>query len=170
MKGQLTFAILLAVIASVLMSSIFHKITLIPFAPTLAILYLKTNFKTSLWLSCIFGVFMDILSSSHFGFYSLNYTVATALIYRYKRFFDEGLLNFSIFTILISCIITITAQMLHPIFSPSATISFSSLLSDIIIMPLIDGIYAIVWFYIPIKLYRAIQWNVSRFARLRKRR
>ena len=131
------------------LSSIF-PLKLIYFAPFLTILFYKNSFLNILWLSVICGLITDSFSSSTFGIYSLNYLIASFFLYREKRFFNDSIINTSIFTSIYAAIFSLFNPLLFFIFDKKVILSIKWLITDIILMPIIDGIYAFLFFALPL--------------------
>ncbi len=167
-KTKLAFSFFLAIVAAIWCSAIFPKLNIIAFAPLLVIFYLYTPFFVSIWVAMICGVFIDLISSTPFGLNSLNYAITTFLVFRYRRFFNDKPLNISIYTALTSCVISLISIILLALISKGISICLLSIITDIIIMPIVDGIYAFIWFAIPLKIYEIFEFSLKRFIRKKR--
>jgi rod shape-determining protein MreD len=134
-------------------------VKILAFAPFLALLYNKRTFQSSLWLASLCGLAVDLLSSEfRLGLYALNYCLATLLLYRQKRhFFEDKPLALCLFTLLISVVSTVLQLLLISIFDKALPLSGKMLVTDLLIMPLLDTAYAFLWFSCPMMLYLHIQ-------------
>ncbi len=115
-------------------------------APLIVFLYYRLPYDLSLWASCGAGLLMDILATDgHFGIYALSYTITTALLYhRKKHFFEESLVSLPALTASFSALSTL--------FLGAGKWSLLWILTDVLILPLIDGAWAFVAFTIPLWL------------------
>lgn len=134
-------------------------VRLLAFSPFLALLYNRSSFTTSLWIASLCGLAIDLLSSEfRLGIYALNYSLTTLLLYKQKRhFFEDKPLALSLFTILISIVSTILQLLLISIFDRALPLSGKLLITDLIIMPIVDAIYAFLWFSCPMMLFLYIK-------------
>ena len=155
----LWFPCSLAVVVAIFGTALLPQIRLFAFAPLLAVLYNQKTLIYSLWIASLCGVLIDLLSSDmHFGLYALNYCLTTLLIYKQKHhFFDDKPLALSLFTALISFTSTLIQFFLIAISDQGIPITWKLALTDLIGMPLIDAIYAYLWFTCPMQLYIYIQ-------------
>lgn len=156
---------LLSLFAAIFGSVFFPKIHLIAFAPFLAIVFTRKNFVTSLWLACLCGLIIDLLSSQfRFGMHGLNYCLTTILIYHQrKHFFEEKTLALCLFTALVSAVSTTLQFFLLSAFDAGFNFSWSLIVTDFILMSILDGIYAFLWFVMPLKCIQFIRKNGFKF-------
>ncbi len=157
-RTNLKVAFFLALFATFAQSALFPSLNFMTFAPFLVLSTVYLNFPKALWLAFASGTIIDLLSSSHMGLYALCYSLTIAILYRQKRnFIDEKPLNLALFTALISLCSTIISTLLLFIFDRSAAYSGQWAFIDSWTMPLLDAVYAFVWFYCPFILYRALK-------------
>ncbi len=125
------------------------------FAPFLAMVYYVSPFSKALWISVGCGYLLDLISSEfRFGIYSLTWVLTTLVLFSQKKhFFEDKPVAFSIFTGVISAVSTALQIVLIHLFDRG--IPFSIL--DVIVMPIIDGMYAFLWFTCPLRLYTYIK-------------
>ena len=125
------------------------------FAPFLAIVFYVAPFSKALWISGGCGLILDLLSSEfHFGLHALSWIATTALLFHQKRhFFEEKPMAFSIFTAVISSVFTLFELVFIPIFDRGIAFSTLSFLTDVIALPILDGVYGFLWFTCPMRLY-----------------
>ena len=162
MRDHVVLSGILACIAYLFFHAFFPHIKLICFAPFLAVLFIQTKATIALWLSALTGVFADLFSSHFFGMYALVFVLVCALLYRQKRFFAVKPINLAIYTAIISVVITIIEPVLLFLFEKKVLLSWKWFFTDLIIMPTLDGLYAIVWFAYPIKLYDIVKKQMIR--------
>lgn len=154
-KVPLFIPFLLALIFALFGHLFFPYVRLSAFAPFLAIIYNRLSFSKVLWISFGCGLIIDLLSShTRLGLYALNLVLTTAITYFQRRhFFEDKAIALSLFTTLIALIsMTIQLFLVH-IFDKGIPISVKTILSDVIFMSALDGLYAFLWFTSPIRLY-----------------
>jgi len=161
---SLLFPFCLALFAAAFASALLPPIKLLAFAPFLAILYNTVTRPTALWIALLCGLGVDLLSSElRLGLHALNYCLTTLLLFKHKRhFFDDKPLSLSLFTLLISAVSTLLQILLIALFEHTLPLSGQLLITDLVIMPLVDAIYAFLWFSCPIMLYlsiKKVQWR-----------
>lgn len=163
-KIPLIFPFLLALAFAICGTAFLPHTRLLPFSPFLAFLYNKTNFIKSLWIASLCGLVIDLLSTEfHFGIHAINYCLTTLLFYHQKRhFFEDKPLALSLFAGLISIVSTLLQFFLVCVFDHALPLSKKLLLTDLIVMPCADAIYAFLWFICPMKLFihiKKIGWR-----------
>jgi hypothetical protein len=143
-----TLAFVLALLAFLLGNNWIH---LTYFAPLLIILYYDRDKITALWFSVVCGIILDSLSSqTQFGIFTLNYCLTTLLIYELKPFFfADAITTIPFLTTIFAVTSTILQYILLQIFNISFPITWQWIAIDVIIMPIIDGIYGLVFFALP---------------------
>lgn len=150
---MLTIAFFLALTALLLQGVLIPKLTLLAFAPFLAIAILKRPWIRALSLSALSGCLLDLLSDDPMGLHALNYTLITALLFRFrKHFLYDQPLHLSLFTALISFLSTLLQLVLLFLFDRRVPFSGGWIVADLIGMPVIDALYAFVWFTAPLSL------------------
>lgn len=158
-KTPLIIPFLLALSAALFGNVFLPHIKLIAFAPFLAIVFTRKTFVASLWLACLSGLVIDLLSSQlRFGLHSLNYCLTAILIFHQKRnFFEDKPTALSLYTALVSCASSVIQLFLIYAFDTGLNFSWMLMITDLILMPLTDGVYAFLWFVLPIKGYKFLQ-------------
>ncbi|GEM_PF-360239 len=149
-------------------TALFPQVKFFAFSPFLALLYNRTHFHTSLWIASLCGLMVDLLSSEfRLGIHALSYCLATFLLYQQKKhFFEDKLLALSIFTLLIGSTASIIELLLISIFDRALPLSMGMFLTDLILMPLFDAVYAFLCFCCPILLYlhvKKVGWKTIYF-------
>jgi cell shape-determining protein MreD len=140
----------LGLFSAIFCSVFFPNFHILPFTPFLALACMRKSFLTTLWLSVLSGIVMDLITSElGFGLNALALTVVSGIMYRQKHhFFADSPLALSIYTTLISSLTSFFLLLLQGV-----TLSPSILFSELIFMPILDGVYAFLWFTCPMKLY-----------------
>ena len=153
-KNNLTLflAFILSYLGVVLLPALFPFIRLIGFAPFLTLAISQISILPTLWISALAGLIIDLYSpASHIGFFAINYTLTTLLIYRFKKIFpEEKIVIFAIYTSLFSFSSTLIQFILHALIDVNLKLRVLTILTDLIIMPILDGIYALVAILIPL--------------------
>ncbi|MBI5346419.1 MAG: rod shape-determining protein MreD [Chlamydiae bacterium] len=152
----------LACIALFCQTAIFPNFRLIFFAPFLVFYYFNFSFISSLWISALCGIIVDSLSSTAFGVYALNYTIVTALLYREKRFFNDDPISLASFTMILSTAFSIIFPILLFIFDKPISITGKWVITDLMIMPMVDGIYSLIWFWALLKLFEQLSGLIKK--------
>ena len=150
-KITLLYSFFLSLFFALFATSFIPNIKIIYFLPFLVILYFNTSFITSLWISFLSGIIVDLISTTHFGINALVFTVLTALFYHRKRLFNLSTLNIFLFTVLLSISHSIFKVFFLFIFDKGLTISFLFFITDVILMSIIDGLYSFLFFALPLK-------------------
>ena len=149
----------LAVIALWFGGAFFPSIRLAPFAPFLVICFYRTPFRKCLTLAFASGLLIDLLSTQfRFGLFGVIHLLTAALLYGQKKhFFEDKPLPFCLYSALTSAFLSGLSLLAAKFSSMEMAISFPVLLSDLIFMPLIDGLYAFLWFICPVALYSLVK-------------
>jgi hypothetical protein len=156
--------LLLTLFAAFFGSAFFNSFPLLVFAPFLAIIFLRCSFIASLWIAALGGLLLDCISTEfRFGWQMIIYSI-TALVacLQKKHFFEDKPLSLVLYTIVISSLIS-TLQLVFLCFSKKHfPFDAKLLVTDLLLMPFLDGIYAFFWFTLPIKAYfaaRRFSWR-----------
>lgn len=94
---------------------------------------------------------MDLLSSHrHLGLFALNYCFVTTLLYPQKQhFFEDSISTLPIMCFFFAVASTLIQIPLHRVFESPIALSQDWWLNDLILMPLFDALYGLVWFTLP---------------------
>jgi len=158
-KIPLYYPFALALFATLFGSVLFPKVHLSTFAPFLAIVYHAAPISRALWIALGCGTILDLLSSElRFGVYALNFVLITLLLYPQKKhFFEDKPIGLSLFTALIAASSTLLQLVLAHLFDRGVPFSSSVIGIDVLLMSVVDGLYAFLWFTCPLKLYTYIK-------------
>lgn len=144
-------------------------IGILAFAPFLAIIYNRKAFIPSLWITALTGLIVDLLSASlPFGIHALNYMLTTALLYRYRHYFVDKPIGLASFTGVFSLLSTAVGCLLLLLFGSDLPMTPLGLATDFLLMPLLDGFYALLCFSFPILLYQFLRKQWFRFLFFKK--
>jgi rod shape-determining protein MreD len=159
---MLILAFFLAFFALLLFSAIFPALHLCFYAPFLLLLMPKISWIRFLWIACFCGLMIDLFSSSFFGIHALNLSLTAWIFLFCKQFLHEKPMNLFIFTYLFSSLSSLLFVMILPLFGHSLPLSGFWFFSDLMLFPLLDGLYAILWFFIPLNFYKKIHDLIKR--------
>ncbi len=148
---MIPLAFLLALTALLFQGLYLPHISILAFAPFLALISLSLPLSTTLWLSFLSGVLIDLFSEDPMGLHALNYVLTTALLYRLRSLFSaERPFHLSLFTALISLFSTLFQLILLFLFDRRVPFNGKWIFADLFAMPLVDALYAFVWFAVPL--------------------
>lgn len=143
---------------------------LLPFAPFLTLIILRFSFIKTLCIASFIGMFVDLLTSGPLGIYALSYFSVTLLVFRYKKhFLFEDPFHFSLFTTLFSLLFLPFHFFFLFLFDRRILFEGNWALIDLFIMPVVDGLFAFLWFVCPLLLVQFIKKRWSLFWIRRKR-
>lgn len=128
---------------------------LVPFAPFFAIVFERNSYVKSLWVATLCGLVMDIFSSQmYFGLYAICYGITAAICFHQKRhFFEDKPIALSLYSALISSLSSLSLIVLTLLFDKQFPVTLEVLISEGLITPILDALYAFVWFTVPMKVY-----------------
>ncbi|MBS0586309.1 MAG: hypothetical protein JSR76_08485 [Verrucomicrobia bacterium] len=152
---SLSLAFFLCFLSTYLFLSLLPGIRLFFFVPYLTLLLARLPLSACLWASLATGTLIDILSSSSpSGASAINYTLSSLFLYRYRRVFpEEKIFVFSLYTILYSLLSTLLFSLLYAFLEMRFTLHLGTILTDFIIIPLVDGMYALTFVFAPLALF-----------------
>lgn len=151
---MLSLAFALAIIAFILQTILFPSFILLAFSPWIALVVLKCSFHRCMIYAMISGSILDLFSNDPMGVHALNYTLIALTLYRYKRFFSyEMPLHLGLFTFLVSFTSTLLQIFLLFLFDRRIPFAGEWVFGDLVIMPLADALYAIIWLSYPLKFF-----------------
>lgn len=128
------------------------------FAPFIACSVYQTSFLGLLYRAFFAGLTLDLFSSSTvFGITGLNYGVVAAALFLLRRhFFEDKFSTLPIMTFLFSFISTLLYAFFCVSIGGRISLSWKWAYTDLLIMPLFDGLYALVCFVLPAFVYKKI--------------
>lgn len=154
-KAPLWYPFILALFCVFFGSIILPDFRLIAFSPFFAIVFQRTSYIKSLWICFLCGLILDTFSSQqHFGMYAVCYVLVAGISYSQKKhFFEDKPLALSLFSGLIASISGAALLLLSSMFGRQFPITLEVILSEIFATPILDALYAFVWFTVPIRIY-----------------
>lgn len=149
---DIAFAICLFFMVS--MPSIMPHIRLSFFAPFLIIACYQKSLPTCLWLALFCGLTLDLLSSYiRLGLHAFDYCLTLLILYPQRRnFFSDSVTTLPIMTFLFGMISTLLMALLLYSVEALNVFSWPWIFTDLIFMPLLDGLYSFCCFILPVLL------------------
>lgn len=119
--------------------------------PSLVVLFYQRRLSFCLWAAFGLGLLLDTLSSSpSLELHVISFCTATALIYPQKRhFFADNISTLPILTFITSVTITLTQVAIAYIFQSKMIMGVDWVVTNLVLMPFFDSIYAFLLFQIP---------------------
>lgn len=116
----------------------------------------KRPLLACLWLSIACGVIMDMLGAhTRIGFFAVTYWITTAILYRLKQqFFEDKLSTLPVMTFFFAIFSTIIQAILLNAMGVTLHLTGQWVVTDLLMYPLADALYALLWFAIPSYLLR----------------
>lgn len=140
-SGSLIFAICLP--------QLFPKVQIQYLIPYLIVGIYYRPLAFNLWHAAFCGCFLDLFSSEpRFGIHALSYTATLYMVTGLRRqFFEDKLSTLPILTLLFSSISTLIHTLLIAVACQMPTYLQNPqwIMSDLCMMPVIDGVYAFLW-------------------------
>lgn len=164
MKRQKTWPFFLVA----LFFSLTSLFPVLPFSPYLAILYRRCQWVKALWVSTLCGLILDLLSVSPFGLHALQMLLVTICMYRMRIYFVDKPIGLASYTALISLVLTVFSRFSLILYDSALPFTIKGLVTDFIIMPLGDALYAFLFFSFPLILYRLLRKLYFHFLFLKK--
>lgn len=157
---MLVVAFLLCLGVHVMQGVLHCKVTLLAFSPFIALSLLKKKGKMSLWLAMVAGLWVDFFSDDPMGLHALNYVATSVLVYGVKkRLSEEEPIHLSLYTVVISWVSTVVQIFLLFLFDRRVPIDGKWTLIDIFCMPVVDGMYALIWLSGPLLLWQRLHYK-----------
>ena len=140
---------------------ILPAVHMLPFAGFFAVVSLRCSFITTLWWAVIAGGAIDLFSATlPFGAHMVKNVSACCILYHlHSLFFEEKPHSLSIYATLYALVLTLLQTFLFSFFDIPLTIGWQAVLTEFVVMPLIDGIWTFVWIFIPLTTYRFFARN-----------
>lgn len=128
---------------------------LFAFSPYLILTLYYRPFRISLRHAFLCGLILDLLSSSlPLGFFAFILMLCLTLFYRFKSlFFIDKILTLPILTFLFSIVMTLTHRLALNIFCTKSPLTLKWIGSDLVLLPLVDALFAFVFFALPHKFF-----------------
>lgn len=140
---------------SILVPSVSPKLRILFFAPFLILAIYQHSLTVCLWLAFFCGVILDLLSSSsRLGIEAIAFCLSILILHSQRRnFFADSFSTLPMMTFLFSLLSTAIGAVLLYAIEMHNIISFRWMLTDLLIMPTIDALYAFFLFIFPAMLF-----------------
>lgn len=117
------------------------------FAPMIIIAIYRCKTQLALWIACLSGLFLDVLSgNNHLGLYAFSYTVTAFLLLPLRKyFFSDRILTLPMMTFLFSFLSALFLFILIYFFEHTVVISLNSAILDFLYMPFLDAAYSLIF-------------------------
>ncbi len=164
MVPKLTVVFLLSLFCALVGPVVLPSMRLLAFAPFLVILYTRLPHIHCLWCAFGCGLLIDLLSSNlQLGAHALNYVLVTLILFRIRKFFfAHKPVALALFTALFSILSCSLQLIIMAIYGQHIPFGLASFLSDFILMPLCDGLYAFLGYTCPIYAYRGLRKSIKK--------
>ncbi|MBI3508230.1 MAG: hypothetical protein HY069_01150 [Chlamydiia bacterium] len=128
------------------------------YGPWIALVLLKRERAQALWLCALAGGVVDLLSDHPMGLHAVNYVVTAAVLARFaKHFLADAPLHLGLYTGVVSFVSTWLHLFLLFLFDRRVPFAGKWALGEFLGMPILDGVYALVWFAVPLALVTKIK-------------
>lgn len=119
-------------------------------APPLIIVFYQRPLLQTLWYGIFAGIFVDLLGGEKLGFHAASYLLTLLAISPMKTiFFPDRLSTLPFLTACFSTLSTAINFLLLKFLSQGFPFQLSWAFTDLILMPLFDGLYAFFLFTLP---------------------
>ena len=155
----LLFLVIQSAVAAIFFLILFPKVRLVFFAPLQSYLFIRFSLVSSLWISLAVGLFLDCATTSFpFGMHTILCVLIVFILYgRRKHFFEEKIFSWVIYSALLSSLYTALLFFCNLLVNVPPPLSLRSIFSDMVIMAIIDGIYTLVWFTVPMYIINRLR-------------
>lgn len=149
---KLLWAMLLCALYALVLPALYPPLRLTFFAPLLILMLYQKSLSICLWAAFGIGFFLDLLSTdTRLGLYSLNYCLTTFILFNGKQlFFEEMQSAVPVMTTLFGLFSTGIQVVLLFAFNKSLELSWDWIGTDLVAMPLLDGLYAFIGIMLPL--------------------
>ncbi len=148
--------------------TLFVPLPLMLFTPFYAITYRRSSLIMALWISAGCGFILDLLSMSFFGTQTLIAIAATFFLYRYRIYFVDKPVGLFSYTLIISVFLTLLNRISYFLHDPTFPFTLKGFVTDFLLLPLADALYALFFFSYPLIIYRFLKKQWFRFHFLKK--
>ncbi|MBM3193084.1 MAG: hypothetical protein FJZ59_02480 [Chlamydiae bacterium] len=150
------FLFFLSLSGELLAPILFPQIRILGFMPIILFALSRLSLPKTVWVAFIAGLTVDVYAkTTPLGFFALNYILSALFLSRYKKFFsEEKTVSFMFYASFFSFVSTLLHFFLYPFLGSPIKLTLISLFTDLICMPLLDGIYTLIWAILPTFLYK----------------
>lgn len=149
----------LTLIALLYFPGLWPSIKLYYCIPFIVVCFYQLSLVGSLWAAMACGALVDSLSvHSFFGLNALVYCLSTLLLYPQRfHFFADRISTLPLMTFLFSFTSTILFLICASLLESKKQFSWQMIATDLTLMPALDGLYALIYFVLPYKLFSEIR-------------
>lgn len=160
-KSKFIPPFLLCLVGHLLLPLLFPYMRFMAFAPCITLIISWVSLPYALWCSAFIGLLLDLYASrSPLGFFGLIYALTTLIVYRFRKYFlEEKLYIFAVFSVLYSFVGTV----IHFFIYAPVRVHMLTICTDILLMPILDGVYALSWVLFPLAAYKFIKKQYTRW-------
>ncbi|MGD2170126.1 MAG: hypothetical protein PVI40_07805 [Chlamydiota bacterium] len=145
-KLKLGLSFLFAILLHFWQTALFPHFHVHSFLPFLALSFLLKDRPTSLWMCIGSGVIVDCFTYTKMGIWPLNFCLLNLTCYSLKTYFyADKPLHLGIYTAILSFVSSLFHVIFLFLFDRSLSFSGKWVVIDFGFMPLMDGVYAIIW-------------------------
>lgn len=147
----LFYSYLAALIPLLYAPLLFGKFNIMTSAPLLFYILYKRGLSKALFHAFILGILQDLLASqTPMGFWTFNMVLTLFVLQRLKNlFFIEKIFTLPLLTLFFSCFSSLTYFLLFHTFCSKIHLSLKWVLTDLVVLPVGDALYALIAFSVP---------------------
>ncbi len=129
------------------------------FVPFIVIAYYQKPYLTSLWISLLCGVILDVLfPSNRMGLWCMSYTLTTMMLFKYRmHFFGDRQSTLPIMTFLFSLVSTGFYCGVSYFFDKNMGMSFLAMTKELLLIPFENAVYAYLMILLPVSVVKRIK-------------
>lgn len=142
-------ALCAALLPTLLVPALYPQVHLFFFCPFLILLIYRRPLAYTLYASLGLGLLLDLLSAhQRLGLHALALCATTGLLFRYRsRLFPDKATTLPIMTYLYSALSTALLFLLLRAFDQPLVPTWEWVATDLLLWPVFDAIYAVIWLY-----------------------
>lgn len=142
-------ALCCALLPTVLLPALYPQVHLFFFSPFLVLLIYRRPLVYCLYAALGIGLLLDLLSAhQRLGLHALALCATTSILFRSRsRFFPDKSTTLPIMTSLYSALSTALLFILLRVFDHHLVLTWEWVATDLLLWPVFDALYALVWWY-----------------------
>lgn len=150
-KATLALAFGFALASFLVLPVVWPFLRLTYFAPFLVVVLYKRPLKEVLWFAFGCGLFMDLFSDEpRLGILALSYVAASFILFKQKQhFYQDHWTTVPALTLIFVEITTVFHLAMRGLFGAKLHLTWEWAITDLLIMPMLDAIYAFILFTWP---------------------
>ncbi len=148
-------AFIFSLLCHLLTPLVFPLVKLSYFSPFIVLALYKKNQTQFLNYCLIAGFILDLLSTTPFGFWTINYLVCGwLLLYIKPFFFQDKLMTLPLVTLLFSQISTLFYALATHLFFQKFNLNIYWIMTDLVVYPIFDAIFAVAAYTFPMRFLK----------------